>query len=116
MCSSLRFGIKGDLPGEGMVTQACWKGEKGQAIQGVSVKENNTSVQFPLHVAYTPPGSGVFSPLLWKCLLSASALLSPGSRVNLQPNESILQVHFGGNKMKYCAKKCSYNIRKSVNV
>lgn len=121
MCSSLRFGIKGDLPGEGMVTQVCWKGEKGRAIQGVSVKENKTSVQFPLHVAHTPPSSGVFSPLFWECLLSASALLSPESGVNFQPSQSILQVHFGQKKRKkkekkYCAKKCSYNIWKLVNV
>ena len=87
-----------------MVTQA-WKGEKGRAIQGVSVKENKTFVQFPLHVAHTPPGSGVFSPLLWECLPSASAQLSPGSGVNLQSSQSILQVHFGESKMKYCAKK-----------
>lgn len=63
MCSSHRFGIKGDPSGEGNVTQA-WKGEKGRAIQGVSIRENKTRVQFPLHVAPTPPGSGVFfSPL-----------------------------------------------------
>lgn len=58
MCSSHRFGIKGDPPGEGKVTQA-WRAEKGQAIQGVSVRENKTF----LHVAATPPGSGVFLSL-----------------------------------------------------
>lgn len=102
MCSSHRFGIKGDLPGKGVVTQV-WKGEKGRAIQGISVKENKTLVQFPLHVAHTPPGSGA----LGECLLSASVLLSPGSGVNLQPIQSILQVHFGQSKIKrkYCAQK-----------
>lgn len=56
------FRIKGDPLGQGMVTQA-WKGEKGRTIQGASVRENKTWVQFFLHVAPTPPGSGVFFPL-----------------------------------------------------
>lgn len=61
------FRIKGDPLGQGMVTQA-WKGEKGRTIQRASVRENKTWIQFFLHVAPTPPGSGVFFPLLTVCV------------------------------------------------
>ena len=39
-----------------------------RAIQRLSFKENKTWAQFPLHVASTPPGSGVCVCVLWECL------------------------------------------------
>lgn len=68
------FRIKGDPLGQGMVTQA-WKGEKGQTIQGASVWENKTWVQFFLHVAPTPPGSGVFFSLFTEFVSVASTTI-----------------------------------------
>lgn len=70
MCSSHRFRIKGDPPGEGTAAQA-WKGEKGQVIQGVGVRENKSWVQFFLHVPPTPRGSGVFFSLFTECVDAA---------------------------------------------
>lgn len=62
--------------GEGTVTQA-WKGEKGRVIRGVGVRENKSQAQFFLHVAPTPPGSGVFSSLFTQCVAAALAAI-PG--------------------------------------
>lgn len=73
MCSSRRVRIKGDPLAEGKVTQA-WKGEKGRLIQGGSVEENKTWVQFFLHVAPTPPGSGVLGSLFTECVSTAFPL------------------------------------------
>lgn len=66
VCSSRRVGIKGAPQGEGKVSQA-WKGEKGRLIQGDSLEENKTRVQHFLHVAPTPPGSGVLGSLFTVC-------------------------------------------------
>lgn len=66
VCSSCRVGIKGEPQGEGKVSQA-WKGEKGRLIQGDSFEENKTPVQYFLHVAPTPPGSGVLGSLFTVC-------------------------------------------------
>lgn len=93
MCSSCRVRIKGDPLAEGKVTQA-WKGEKGRLIQGDSVEENKTWVQFFLHVAPTPPGSGVLGSLFTKCVSTAFPLhlgsicyiLSPFYRSSNTPN------------------------------
>lgn len=70
MCSSHRFRIKGDPPGEGTAAQA-WKGEKGRVTRGVGVRENKSRVQFFPHVAPTPPGSGVFFSLFTECVDAA---------------------------------------------
>lgn len=71
--SPRRVRIKGDPLAEGKVSQA-WKGEKGRLIQGSSVEENKTWVQFFLHVAPTPPGSGVLGSLFTKCVSTAYPL------------------------------------------
>lgn len=70
MCSSRRVRIKRDPLAEGKVTQA-WKGEKGRLIQGDSVEENKTWVQFFLHVAPASPGSGVLGSLFTECVGTA---------------------------------------------
>lgn len=57
-----------------MVTQA-WKGEKGRVIRGVGVRENKSRAQFFLHVAPTPPGSGVLSSLFTQCVDAALAAI-----------------------------------------
>lgn len=62
-------GIKGDLPGEGKVTQLGMERREGTSQAGCySAGENKTWVQLPLHVAPTPPGSGVFFCLFTVCI------------------------------------------------
>lgn len=69
MCSSHRFGDKGDLPGDGKVTQPGIERRDGTShAVCCSAGENKTRVQLPLHVAPTPPGSGVFFSLFIECV------------------------------------------------
>lgn len=67
MCSSHRFRIKGDPPGEVNGSSSVERRE-GTSHPQIGVRENKSWVQFFLHVDPTPPGSGVFFSLFTECV------------------------------------------------